>query len=191
MTDLKTLSLRDLKKLQGKIAQELGRRHTASKGVLLKKLEKLARSDGFTLSEVLGELQPASTSPGRAGKALAGSGKAVVKPAKKVAVKYRHPDDKSLTWTGRGSKPLWVQAYLANGGALEELDVGKKVTPPPEDAVPAAAEVAVEAAPDTQAAEVAAPAELPSKRKPKNTFSNAAKAAASARIPGGSKKAAA
>jgi DNA-binding protein H-NS len=36
----------------------------------------------------------------------------------KVAPKYRHPDDASKTWTGRGKSPLWVQA-LKDAGILD------------------------------------------------------------------------
>jgi len=44
---------------------------------------------------------------------------AETKPQKApVAVKYRHSEN---TWTGRGKRPLWIAAYLANGGKIEEL----------------------------------------------------------------------
>lgn len=39
------------------------------------------------------------------------------------AVPYKHPEDKLLSWTGRGRKPLWVQNWLDNGGTLEDLRV--------------------------------------------------------------------
>lgn len=37
-------------------------------------------------------------------------------------VKYRHPDNHSMTWTGRGKKPRWVQDWLDGGKTLEELE---------------------------------------------------------------------
>ncbi|OBU84561.1 H-NS histone family protein [Chromobacterium subtsugae] len=39
------------------------------------------------------------------------------------AVRYRHPTNENQTWTGRGRKPAWVQAWLDAGGTLEELAV--------------------------------------------------------------------
>jgi ribosome modulation factor len=42
-----------------------------------------------------------------------------------VAARYRHPSDTSLTWTGRGRKPAWVQNWLDNGGSLDDLDVNR------------------------------------------------------------------
>lgn len=41
----------------------------------------------------------------------------------KVAPKYRHPDDSTLTWTGRGNKPRWVTEWLGGGRTLEEIAV--------------------------------------------------------------------
>ena len=39
----------------------------------------------------------------------------------KVKVKYRHPENAGLEWTGRGRKPKWVEAWVANGGSLDNL----------------------------------------------------------------------
>lgn len=36
-------------------------------------------------------------------------------------VAYIHPDHADLCWSGRGKKPKWVEHWLAEGGALEEL----------------------------------------------------------------------
>lgn len=38
-----------------------------------------------------------------------------------AAGKYQNPVDPTLTWSGRGRKPAWVQLYLDNGGTLEKL----------------------------------------------------------------------
>ena len=43
------------------------------------------------------------------------------KAARKVEPKYRSPADASLTWTGRGKKPRWVQEWLDAGNAVEAL----------------------------------------------------------------------
>ena len=34
-----------------------------------------------------------------------------------AAPKFRHPDDESLTWSGRGRKPVWLTELEAKGGA--------------------------------------------------------------------------
>ena len=40
---------------------------------------------------------------------------------RKVPPKYQHPDDPSLTWTGRGLKPKWVVSLLERGVSLNDL----------------------------------------------------------------------
>ncbi len=42
-------------------------------------------------------------------------------PVAVLKAKYAHPHDKGKTWGGRGSKPKWVEDWLAGGGTLEEL----------------------------------------------------------------------
>ncbi len=46
---------------------------------------------------------------------------AVVKVVKKVAAKYRNPDDYSQTWTGRGVSPKWMQALIKAGRDKSEF----------------------------------------------------------------------
>lgn len=38
-------------------------------------------------------------------------------------VKYRHPANSTLTWSGRGRQPKWVEAFVSNGGSLVSLEV--------------------------------------------------------------------
>jgi DNA-binding protein H-NS len=41
----------------------------------------------------------------------------------KVAIKYRHPDDHSKVWTGRGVAPKWMQELLGAGHQRSEFEV--------------------------------------------------------------------
>lgn len=36
-------------------------------------------------------------------------------------IKYRHPENNALTWTGKGRQPKWVEFYLEQGGKLDDL----------------------------------------------------------------------
>lgn len=101
--DISTLSLAQLKELLTQIPAEIKRREKDEKANLLKELEKLAAERGFSLSDVLD-----------------GGAKKVKAP---VSVKYQHPQDASLTWTGRGRQPKWIVEFVANGGSLESLAV--------------------------------------------------------------------
>ena len=41
----------------------------------------------------------------------------------KVKVKYRHPENAALEWTGRGRQPKWVAEWVAKGGKMESITV--------------------------------------------------------------------
>lgn len=44
-----------------------------------------------------------------------------VTPKPPLPPKYRNSVDPSLTWSGRGRKPQWIETYLANNGDLSKL----------------------------------------------------------------------
>jgi DNA-binding protein H-NS len=44
---------------------------------------------------------------------------------RKVAAKYRNPDNRSETWAGRGATPRWLRAKIKEGHKLEEFAIGK------------------------------------------------------------------
>lgn len=83
------------------------------------------------LNKILGELKALNLDPNEIARALGVS--VVASPQKKVRAargtavpkvtgtpKYRSSVDPSLTWTGKGRKPGWVQTFLDNGGNIEE-----------------------------------------------------------------------
>ena len=40
-----------------------------------------------------------------------------------VAVKYRHPDDATQQWTGRGRQPKWVKEWTESGKSLADVAI--------------------------------------------------------------------
>jgi len=40
-----------------------------------------------------------------------------------VLPKYRNPDNPAENWSGRGHRPRWLEAQLAAGKTLEELEI--------------------------------------------------------------------
>ena len=66
-------------------------------------MEALAKSAGFSMTELFAGRPPAKNR----GKGL-------------VAVKFRHPKNPALTWTGRGRKPRWI---VEAGGNIERFRV--------------------------------------------------------------------
>lgn len=102
--DLSTFSVAQLRDLQQQIPGELKRRESQEKTNILNEVRAFAKARGYAIEELLGKDVKV--------KAATGS---------KVRVKYRHPQDATLEWTGRGRKPKWVEAWLANGGSLDNL----------------------------------------------------------------------
>lgn len=41
----------------------------------------------------------------------------------KGPAKYRHPENASLTWSGRGRQPQWYKAHIEGGGKAEDLAI--------------------------------------------------------------------
>ncbi len=38
-------------------------------------------------------------------------------------VRYRHPDQPAMAWTGRGKPPRWVTEWIESGKSLDALHV--------------------------------------------------------------------
>lgn len=102
--DLSALSLAELRDLQQQIPAELKRREASEKANVLNEVRAFAKARGFAIEDLLGKDVKVKASAGG-----------------KVKVKYRHPQNAELEWTGRGRKPKWVEAWLAQGGNLDAL----------------------------------------------------------------------
>lgn len=102
--DLSNLSVSQLRDLQQQIPAEIKRREAQEKVNVLNELRALAKSRGYAIEEL-----------------LAKEAKVKISSGNKVKVKYRHPENAELEWTGRGRKPKWVDAWLAAGKTLEGL----------------------------------------------------------------------
>lgn len=104
--DLSNLSIPKLRALSARIQLEIQRRDKHRRTDLLKRMELAAKEAGFTLADVLGAkpVEPAS------------------KTKTPLPIRYRHPSDIKLAWSGRGPKPAWVKAWIGNGGAMAALE---------------------------------------------------------------------
>ena len=109
--DISKLSIKELQKLQAIIPAEIKSREAQEKQTVLKEMEELAAKRGYKLEELIGQAQGSASAKKSTTR----------KPAK---IKYRNPDQPSLTWTGRGKKPTWVTAWLNQGKSIEDLKVG-------------------------------------------------------------------
>lgn len=102
--DLSTLSVSQLRELAQQIPTEMKRREAEERNNILNEVRAFAKVRGYAIEELLGKENKAKAPTGN-----------------KVKVKYRHPENPGQEWTGRGRKPKWVEAWLANGGNLDNL----------------------------------------------------------------------
>ncbi len=94
-----------LLKILEEVPVELRKRDKEIRQELRAKIQRMVQEEGYTLEEIY----------------PSGKSKAVTR---KAAPKYQHPDDPSITWTGRGRKPLWVVEATEEGGkTLEDLKI--------------------------------------------------------------------
>lgn len=107
--DISTFSLAQLKELERLIPKEIKRREVEEKAKVRKELEAFVQARGFSLGDLMSEAPQEKAKGTRVGS--------------KVAPKYRHPQQADLEWTGRGRKPKWVEAWLSNGGSIDQLAI--------------------------------------------------------------------
>ena len=101
------MSSSELQALREEIDTELRRRE--SKMAAVEEIKRLAHERGLKLEDLLVE--------------LGGNKLKARKESAPVTPQYRNPDDPSQTWSGRGKRPNWLNAALANGRQLDDLRI--------------------------------------------------------------------
>ena len=101
--NLDKLSLKELKTLQKNVAKAIEEFENRRKAEALAAAESAAKAHGFALTELI------------AGK--------TARKKKTAKPKYAHPEDASVTWSGRGRKPRWVEDALKSGKSLDDLAI--------------------------------------------------------------------
>lgn len=101
--DLDKMSIEELKRLQKEVAVAIDTYRERQREEARAMLEEKAREMGFKLEDL-----------------TSGGGK---RKAKASPAKYRHPENPTLTWTGRGRRPNWITAALEEGRELEDMKV--------------------------------------------------------------------
>lgn len=100
-TQLAKMSLKELVSLQARVSKAIAAKQEREKIALKEKIAKMAEDSGFEIGELFGGKQTRKRAP--------------------VAIKYRHPRDKSLTWTGRGRMPRWLAKEVKAGKKKEKF----------------------------------------------------------------------
>lgn len=108
-----TLTNMSIDELAAHVAQAsdiLARKRESARTAFVEETRKKAESLGISLKDLIAE---ATGKP-------SGSGSSTeAKERRKVAIKYRDPDNPENTWTGRGMRPRWLRERLDAGGELE------------------------------------------------------------------------
>jgi DNA-binding protein H-NS len=101
--NLSELTFTELQDLHAKVVATIDQQQAAVKADAKKQILELVKLHGLSLDDVLSKATAAVRKP--------------------VDAKYKNPNDETQTWTGRGRKPLWVQALLDEGFSLEDLAI--------------------------------------------------------------------
>jgi DNA-binding protein H-NS len=101
--NLNTMSLKELKDLQGQLTRAISSFEDRKRKEALAELEDKAREMGFSLAELTGAQIPRKRAP--------------------AGAKYANPANRSETWSGRGRKPRWFAEAIAQGKSPDELSV--------------------------------------------------------------------
>ena len=103
--DLDRLSLDDLKALEKDVRKAIASFEARKKKELLDAARALAAENGYTLADLFDTSKQ-------------------TKAKKIIPPRYRHPDDATLTWSGRGRTPVWLREAEAAGRSREEFAIG-------------------------------------------------------------------
>lgn len=102
MIDLETLDLKELKQLQKDVDAAIKGYKERQRRKVLSEVEAFARERGLTAADL---------------KALLSRSRGGLPP------KYANPANSSQTWSGRGRRPRWVDAALADGKTMDDLTI--------------------------------------------------------------------
>lgn len=107
-TLVSSMSLAQLQEFQTTLTSEITKRRVENKREALTQIRNIAAANGLKLEDIIKEpvkIQKATRS---------GTGPA--------PIKYRHPEDSKLHWTGRGRRPQWVIDWQdSHAGSLDSL----------------------------------------------------------------------
>ncbi len=111
--DIESLSLRELGALVAAAEQRKALITTRRPAAAVRRLLKGAAAEaGYTIEELFGDEAVEAAAPAR---------KHARRKTGKVAAKYRDPEYKRLTWTGRGRMPRWLAHKVSMGHKVTDF----------------------------------------------------------------------
>lgn len=116
MVDLSSYDLKQLQSFRKRIEKEIERRTAIDRKKALEEVRAFAKARGISLRELAEKDKPSKGAP-------AARNTPRKRHVAKIKIKYRHPNQHDLTWSGRGRKPKWVAECEAAGNNLTSLEV--------------------------------------------------------------------
>ena len=107
--NLDKMSVKELIELEVRVRRAIEAAKLRQRDAMKHKIDQLVAREGFSSDELADLYGFARGRGGRKGG--------------KVAPKYRNPDNKTETWTGRGRQPRWVVARLSKGAKLSDFSI--------------------------------------------------------------------
>lgn len=102
--NLENFSISELRELQDQVKKQLKIKEQKDINDARAKILEIAQRVGVSLKDLVGNGAPP-------------------KVKQTVAVKYRHPTDPTLQWSGRGRQPKWVKEWVDSGKKIEEAGI--------------------------------------------------------------------
>ncbi|WP_112312273.1 H-NS histone family protein [Pseudogemmobacter bohemicus] len=107
--DLQGYSIADLDALAVLVAEVKRENQAVARQAAKDKIEAFAREAGLTVRDLFG------FGGGDAPKVKATRAKGDIAP------KYAHPENPSITWSGRGRQPVWFKEWVDGGKSGDDL----------------------------------------------------------------------
>mgnify|MGYP000984760216 FL=1 len=130
MTELKSYDLPELEALAERIKAEIARREQEEEAQAQRAIE-----DAAAAAETERIAKEKATQEAAAAAEQAAETERLAREAsaaEATRIRYMHPSNRALTWSGIGPKPDWVNAWLVTGGTLYALEIAaEKLAPKP------------------------------------------------------------
>jgi DNA-binding protein H-NS len=130
MTELKSYDLPELEALAERIKAEIARREQEEEAQAQRAIE-----DAAAAAETERIAKEKATQEAAAAAEQAAETERLAREAsaaEATSIRYMHPSNRALTWSGIGPKPDWVNAWLVTGGTLYALEIAaEKLAPKP------------------------------------------------------------
>jgi len=102
--NLENYSIEQLNELQDQVKKQLKIKEQNDINHARAQILEIAQRVGVSVKDLLGNSAPQ-------------------KVKRVVAVKYRHPTDPTLQWSGRGRQPKWVKSWVESGKKIEDAGI--------------------------------------------------------------------